>query len=245
MAYAVGLIATDGCLLSKRKQIAFVSKDRDLIDTLLTCLGRASKYRSTRTRIGNEVFRAQFGDAGLYLWLLSIGLTPRKSLTLGSIEVPNEFLVDLVRGLLDGDGSIYTGVHAPTPSTYPNYRYERLWVFFASASILHIDWLRARLRKHLGIEGYVEEQHRAGRHPFYRLKYGKIASIKLLGELYRDPASPRLVRKWLKWEGFRERNLGRQASVPTEGVEPSWAYAHTALNRAPVPVRIRRRERQL
>jgi len=47
-------------------------------------------------------------------------------LTLGAIDVPAEFLAPLARGLMDGDGSIANFVHAPTPATYPRYRYERL-----------------------------------------------------------------------------------------------------------------------
>jgi hypothetical protein len=110
MAYAVGLIATDGCLIERGRSIAFVSQDAQLVDTLLHCLGREPRYRVDRTRLGREVYRFQIKDAVLYRWLEQAGLTPRKSLTLGALHVPHAFLAHLVRGLLDGDGSIINKV---------------------------------------------------------------------------------------------------------------------------------------
>lgn len=57
MAYAVGLITTDGCLLDNPRQIAFVSQDRQLVETLLACIGREIRYRTDRTRLGRELYR--------------------------------------------------------------------------------------------------------------------------------------------------------------------------------------------
>ena len=54
--------------------------------------------------------REEHKDTRLYGWFQAIGLTPRKSLTLGAIDVPDEFLAPLVRGFLDGDGSVSNGV---------------------------------------------------------------------------------------------------------------------------------------
>lgn len=143
----------------------------------------------------------------MYRWLESIGLHQRKSLTLAGVDVPEEHFLPLVRGLLDGDGTVYTLVHAPTPSTYPNYRYERLWVYFTSASVAHIQWLRARLSASLEIHGYMQRtEAKRGRHEFFKLKYGKHESIRLLSKLYEDEAAPRLERKWAKWMAYRRRN---------------------------------------
>src|SRR4029077_16861477 len=82
MAYAVGLIATDGCLIERGHAIAFVSQDAQLVEALMICLGRKPKYRVDRTRAGRELYRIQVKDATLYRWLEQAGLTPRKSLTL-------------------------------------------------------------------------------------------------------------------------------------------------------------------
>lgn len=104
LAYAVGLAATDGCLINTGRHVAFVSNDRDQMEAFLTSVGRSIATSGLR-KTGNT-YRVQFGDVELYRWLEAAGLTQRKSLTLGRIEVPDHLFLDLVRGLLDGDGSI-------------------------------------------------------------------------------------------------------------------------------------------
>ena len=208
MAYVVGLLATDGCLSSDRRHIILTSRDRQLVEAFLQCLGRPIRWTVGRTRRGKRAYYAQFSDVAFYDWLLSIGLTPRKSLTLGPIAVPDAHLLQLVRGLLDGDGSIMVFRHKPTPTEYPNYSYERLWVFFLSASKCHIDWLRSRLKAALGLGGYVERIVRKKRRDLFRLKYGKRESIILLRLLYSNPNAPCLERKRRKWTNYASRTLG-------------------------------------
>ena len=65
--------------------------------------------RTTR-RLG-AAKRTGFGAAHIF--------STAKSLTLGSIDVPDEFLLPVVRGRLDGDGSVVNFVHAPTKRLYP------------------------------------------------------------------------------------------------------------------------------
>lgn len=113
----------------------------------------------------------------------------------------------MVRGLLDGDGSVYTKIHRPTVRTYPKYTYERLWTFFASASRPHLEWLRDRLADAVGVSGYIETRKAtSARRAFFRLKYGNGASIVPLSALYADPSAPRLERKWQKWASYLDRH---------------------------------------
>src|SRR5205809_166430 len=118
-------------------------------------------------------------------------------------------------GRLPVHGSILNFVHRPTVKTYPNYRYERLWVCFHSASRPHIDFLRARLRFLAGTNGYVETAKREGRHDFFKLKYGKAASLALLTAFYADPLAPRLVRKWQIWNDYIARSNGADGGSRT------------------------------
>jgi len=205
MAYIVGLTATDGCLFTGRRKINFKSEDRQLVETYLAVLGRTNRVKQERTRTDGVVYFTEFNDSKLYEWFRSVGLTPRKSLTLGAIDVPDAYLMPLARGLMDGDGSVLNFVHRPTVKTYPNYWYERIRVCFHSASRSHIDWLRARLGPIAGTRGYVETARREGRHDFFKLKYGKAATTVLLSAFYVDPTAPRLVRKWEIWESYVER----------------------------------------
>jgi hypothetical protein len=142
-AYAIGLAATDGCLSSDGRHINFKSNDEALVATFLSCLGRSNKIQLQKTQLGCAYF-TQFSDVGLYRCLLDVGLTPRKSLTLGPLRVPEKFVVALARGLLDGDGSVmlyeYAGTGKAKGRTYLALRAQ-----FISASRRHIDWLQIRI----------------------------------------------------------------------------------------------------
>lgn len=177
------------------------------MESWLDCVGHSSlRYQTTVSSAGNPVYRVQLSDVRLYRSLLGLGLTPRKSLTLGSILVPSDLFVDLVRGLLDGDGSIYTLRHRPTTRSQPAYWYERLWTLFGSASPEHVQWLRQSIDERFGLTGAIKVSRRPGRHDYYTLKYGNRDSLVLLAALYRDPAAPCLGRKREKWRHFVGRN---------------------------------------
>ena len=223
MAYAVGLIATDGCLIERGRAIAFVSRDAQLVETLLLCLGREPKYRTDHTRSGQDVYRIQTKDAVLYRWLEACGLTPRKSLTLGAIRLPEPLLPDLVRGLLDGDGSIINKVRADT-SRRSDYWYEWLRVQFVSASREHIDWLHGSLRSALGLRGWVGARMRVGHHPTYQLGFAKYDSITLLAWLYALRDAPCLLRKRAIWDDYalRHPDLVRPRSLTSSRFGPEW-----------------------
>lgn len=207
MAYVVGLIATDGCLINTGRHIAFDSCDEQLILTYLTCLGRPARYRRLRTRLGHWRYQAVFSDVAFYRWLLLQGLTQRKSLTLGAVAVPDEYLAHFARGLLDGDGTISNFTHVPTRATYPGYVYERLWVFFTSASKAHVEWLKAMIDDSYGLSGYIERRPpRPPSKEYFRLKYGKRDSIVLLRALYPSESVPKLERKWRIWDEYVRRH---------------------------------------
>jgi hypothetical protein len=207
MAYVVGLTATDGCLYTGFRKINFKSMDRQLVDTYRSLLGRSNRIKEQPTRTGGMTYFLDFADTRLYGWFESIGLSPRKSLTLGAIDVPDQFLGPLLRGLLDGDGTIYNLTHAPTRTTYPAYQYERLWTYFSSASRPHLEWVQGRVAARYNLQGRIEQQpRREGRHDFFRLKYGNRESIELLRALYPTPDVPKLERKWKIWNGYASRH---------------------------------------
>lgn len=197
LAYAVGLIATDGCLSSDWKTVVQTSKDADLLATFLDCLGRSAPIRPSR-----RSFRVQIADVGFYDWLLSIGLTQRKSLTLGRVAIPDRVFVHFARGLLDGDGTIRTSLVVPNPRRYPDHRYQQLTVQFLSASEDHVQWVRETLHELLGLTGWLGQRRRRDRATLHVLRYAKHESIALLTEMYRNPHAPRLERKWIKWRDF-------------------------------------------
>ena len=183
--------------------MSHASQPSDQMEAFLVCVGRNPS--TTTIRKDGSAYRVQLGDVELYRWLEATGLTQRKSLSLGSVEVPADLFFDLVRGLFDGDGSISHYVHRPVARKYPRYLYRRLTVRFHSASPEHLRWLQKRLAEVLPIRGAVVQQTKDRAHNMYALQYTKYASISLLTKLYEDPASPRLLRKWLIWEDFKAK----------------------------------------
>lgn len=204
LAYVVGLIATDGCL-TRQRTIDLTSKDREQIVTFLRCLGRTNKIAEViRHDPPRRYYRVQVGDRALYQWLQAIGVGPRKSLTLGGIDVPDEFALDLVRGLLDGDGSVTTYFYEVPGGTRP---YEALCTSFCSASKDHIEWLRGLLDRVLAIRGSIQTKTAISErwHDVMSLRYAKGESITLLTRLYDGSESMRLDRKWRIWSDYLER----------------------------------------
>lgn len=212
MAYVVGLIATDGCLLSKRRQLNFKSEDEALVRTFLECLGRPLRCRPIRGRTGNTHYVSQFGDAEFYRWLQSVGLMPRKSLVLGSIAVPDELLLQCARGLLDGDGSITNYWYDGTGKA-AGKRYEGLRTRFVSGSLPHLEWLREAFHRRMAVVGSIGRGTRC-----WTLNYAIRESLILLPHLYPSLDAPCLLRKRRIWENYATRHGLR---VTLDGVAES------------------------
>jgi hypothetical protein len=206
LAYAVGLIATDGGLVRGRT-ISFPSADRELVEILLRCLGKSNSISIERSEGGNIYYRTQIGDVAMHRWLVSIGIRPKKSLTIGAIDVPDAYLLSLARGLLDGDGSILNKVARADTKRRADYRWEYLQTKFVSASLAHILWLQGSLNDATGLPGYVMTTKAKGRHrACYALRFSKRASLRLLPQLYVDPGAPCLTRKWRVWADYAARH---------------------------------------
>lgn len=198
LAYAVGLIATDGCLTGRA--ITFTSTDRQLVETFLACVGQSVKIGVQIRPHRLPAYRAQLGNQILFNWLISIGITQRKSLTIGAIAVPDAFLLSVVRGLLDGDGSVRNYWYTVPTGTRP---YEALVALFHSASRPHLEWLQQELARLHGFRGAL---YRKRQHPndLHVLKYATKEARRLLPLLYPDGA-PCLARKALVWTTYRDR----------------------------------------
>lgn len=196
LAYAVGLLVTDGSLSVDGRHIILTSKDIDQINTFQHCIGTSLKIGITKNPRASA-FRVQIGDVKLYRWLLTIGLSVRKTYSLGVIDIPYEYFIDFLRGHLDGDGSITTYTDASNASKNKKYVYTRIWVRFISASKPHLDWLQREIISHIGITGrlHTVKPTDTRRVPMYILKFGKKESLKLFPALYYSPNVPALERK--------------------------------------------------
>ena len=197
MAYAIGLIATDGCLSCDGRHLVFVSKDEEQVENLKRCLGlsvKTGRHRSGRRGETRGYYRVQWGDVVLYEFLLSIGLTSNKSLTLGALDIPDEYLFDFLRGSFDGDGSFYSYFDSRWKSSFMFY------LVFTSASEEHVSWLRAMLERSVGVRGHVTVTHGSSkeRHSVHNLRFAKSEAMIVIRKIYERESAPQLTRKRLK-----------------------------------------------
>lgn len=190
VAYAIGLIATDGNLSNDGRHIDLTSKDREQLRTFMRCLGLDV---TITTKISGytkkQVPRIQFSDVKLYRFMTKIGLSPAKTKTLSSLKIPRKYYYDFLRGHLDGDGHFYSYWDKRWPDSFMFY------LVFNSASRQHINWLRSTNKKLLGINGHINSDRR---HSVYQLKYAKKESLRLLRKIYYNATVPCLERKRLK-----------------------------------------------
>src|SRR3989344_8414015 len=191
LAYAVGLIATDGCLGGDGLLVDLTSKDKEQLLNFSRCLNVDFKIGKKVSGQGKDCFRVQFKNKFFYNFLLSIGLTSRKSLTLGQLTIPQKYFFDFLRGSFDGDGSFYS---------YWDPRWKSSHMFyleFTSASLKHLLWLQEEIKKRVNIKGHITGRKK---NVFFQLKYAKKEALEIIKKMYYNQKVVCLSRKRIKIE---------------------------------------------
>ena len=209
-SYAIGLLTADGCLINDGRHIDFTSKDLEQVAMFKKCLGLKVKIGIKYSGIGNPYHRVQFGDVLFYTFLTSIGLTPAKSKTISSVNVPDEYFSDFLRGYFDGDGTSYSFYDSIFPKSY------RFYISFMSASPPFVDWLRKEISTMIGVKGHLAHYSDSD---YVQLKYAKKEAIIVANYLYQGKGRNYLKRKYLKIQrsmriihGRRGGEIGKHAS---------------------------------
>jgi len=171
--YLVGLIATDGCLCTDGRHIDITSKDEKFLGKIKNRVGINNKIGVKYNGQKQKYFHFQIGNKNFYEFLLSIGLTQNKSLTLGQIKVENKYFVDFLRGVIDGDGCIRTWIH-------PTNKREQWSLRIYSGSEGFINWLNNVVEHFLRVCGKV---HKNATNTWV-LKYGKMAAKEISERCY-------------------------------------------------------------
>lgn len=197
LAYAVGLIVTDGNLSPDGRHMTMRSSEKSLLETFKKCLNLKNIISKTHHEgfAKRPCYRIQFGNIQFYRWLLNIGLTPNKSLTVDTLKIPAKFLRDFLRGHLDGDGAVV--LYKDTYGRYKDKQYinMRIYTKFISASEKHIRWIHRTIKRHLHLKGALIHNKGKTRREMWEIKFAKHESLKLLRQLYYKPGLPALARK--------------------------------------------------
>lgn len=189
-AYAIGLLTTDGNLSPDGRHIDFTSQDKEQLKNFMHCLDIKVKIGFKLSGFTKKkCTRIQFSDVNFYKFLLEIGLMPKKSKILSSLNIPKKHFFDFLRGHFDGDGTFYS---------YWDPRWRSSFMFytvFVSASKKHIQWLRKKICKFLKINGHISKNIN---NSVYQLKYAKAESLRVLNKVYYNKNVVCLFRKRLK-----------------------------------------------
>lgn len=189
LAYAIGLLTSDGNLSPDGRHINLTSLDEEISEYARAIFAIDNKIEK-KARGGSQdkkYFVLQFGSKQFYAFLLAIGLTPAKSKTLGPVTIPRIFFGDFMHGCFDGDGNIHESLH-------PESKEVQLRLRISSASPLFLKWLLAEHRRIWHIKGgwiYHDKKKSVG-----SLCFGKRDSIDILQHMYRNKAQYYLKRKY-------------------------------------------------
>ncbi len=208
IAYSVGLMASDGCLSSDGRHLDLTSIDIEQLENFSNAIGRKLPISQKQNKSHIYAYRTQFSDVAYYDFLLCAGLTPAKSKTLSTINIPDQFYADFLRGLFDGDGTTYAYMDKRWRSSYMYY------VGFTSASSQFLLFLRSMNSQHIGVSaGAISINAQVG-----TLKYAKKDAYKIASYMYYAPTLLSLSRKRLKLASFVSTDqtviISRNARVP-------------------------------
>ena len=174
--YFVGLLTTDGNLSPDGRHIVLVSKDVEHLEKIRGIFNLPKLGRKASGTTSEKIYGVlQFGDVKFYRFLLSLGLSPKKSMILKEIAVPPAYFKDFLRGVIDGDGCIRKWIH-------PTNGHLQWEVKIVSAAEHFSKWLYNNIEQDFKVRGTLMTYPIAikRKNTLYVLKYGKMAAQKIL-----------------------------------------------------------------
>jgi hypothetical protein len=173
--YLVGLIATDGCLSSNGRAVNITAKDFDFLDSIHRSLKITNTIGYKKNGTGKISRHIQISNKNLYGFLIEVGLTPRKSLTLGHLNIPEHGFIDFLRGVIDGDGGIRRWTH-------PTNGCEQWVLRIYSAAPVFTKWIKNAVESWFDVQGRTH----LNKVKVFTVKFGKLAAQRILSECYYD-----------------------------------------------------------
>jgi len=136
--YLLGAYMADGCVDKQGNYIDISSKDHDWLITIGKLL--IVNFDDYTFSCGDNVLR--ICDPKIVKWFLSHGCGPTKSLTLKFPNIPDQYLPDFLRGIMDGDGCICKTFFF---SKKNNKRYTQYNSYICSSSQEFVNELKRKL----------------------------------------------------------------------------------------------------
>jgi hypothetical protein len=215
--YLVGLIATDGCLSEDGRHVTITSAEAEYLSAIRAAAGLVARVSPSFKHGRISCYKIQITSVNLYRRLLALGLTPRKSLTLGPLLIPDSGFADFLRGVIDGDGCIRHWRH-------PSNGREQWALRIVSASGAFLEWLQPIVTRLWGVTGNIHRESRTT-NDLFTLKYGKLAARVIFSECY-YPRALTLQRKAVLAQKCVASVVGWSVSktVPNASHWKGWIY---------------------
>ena len=196
MAYVLGIILTDGNIAINSGCISVSMKEENHLEKIKKMVGAEHpvKYRKQI-----DLFTFGFSRKVMTDKLLKLGITSKKSLKVKFPNVPDKFLSHFVRGVFDGDGSVFFEHRS---------RKSPLRVSFTSGSKAFMTTLESKLHSHAGLRKRTIYQSLRKRMSYY-IRYAHNDSLKFFDYIYAGAdESMWLERKHQKFlEGMKYDNV--------------------------------------
>jgi hypothetical protein len=187
--YFLGLYITDGNVYLKH---GYEVSIKSIDVSLLHAIAKLVCPTKSLVKIKNSnCFKLSFNCQAIAEWLVSYGCVPNKTKIVKFPTIPEKYYPDLIRGLLDGDGSIGF--------------YKSPMIRFDSASFHLINGVKDYLNSTLGFTLSLKEtpwitttingQAASSTTQMYRLSIVNLNAYKLLKHIYYQPDCFSLDRK--------------------------------------------------
>lgn len=212
MAYILGLIYADGCLVKDTYRVDIVLHNDD--EYMLYAIRNELQATSNVKRQGRSNCNyLSFHSPTIYQDLLDIGLFPNKTYTIEMPNVPDEFLCDFMRGFFDGDGTIVQSKDNPR-------------INITGASKQMFIQLEGQIERVTGITGRINKKPSDIGTMNYRLYYNGLNALDLAKWMYSNTElnSLYLTRKhdiYVEYESlYRDKYMKRVEEI--QSGTPLW-----------------------
>jgi len=200
-AYILGYILTDGNISKRNGEVKIGSVDKEILEKIAQKLENTYPIKGylpkNRTKIQYTLY---LSSRKIYNKLIQLGLKPNKSKIVRMLKIPKKYFFHFLRGVIDGDGSVYT-----QQDKYKNKTYTFLRVSIVSASIPFLKSLQKEINELSGLRLKNLTKNRTA----FLVKYSTKESLKLLKLVYKDSINLRLERKYNKYMEYLGLSLDK------------------------------------
>lgn len=193
-AWLLGFIAADGYLpvthgANNRITIGLARQDEEVLDLIkkdLQYTGPIYQYENTD---GFPASSLSFTSKSIRQKIESYGIGNNKTFQLGKLpNLPDEYMMDFIRGFFDGDGSVIEPKDG-----------HKICTSFTCASSTFLKEIQEYLKQKIGLQSNAKIQETQRVHIIYNLNYSTNDSFKLCDAMYLNNylALPRKKKHYL------------------------------------------------